>query len=145
MAEKRLVNFQELSKDPLYGYELERIERLLEFIPIFEQEGYVYYTDSGESYIYYRYSPESQTFLNEIYDPYWFDHTDGLTWKSRNGDTAFSPEFFKTATLWDLLGSFCYMIVSDRFCTGYLAEALKSGLVFDIIKETQKRINEIDL
>ena len=129
----------------------ENIDKVLEFIPYFEDKANVFYilvppreVKQGLYHVpYYDYSEKVSDFLYALYKENFTTHY---------GEAKDRDEIFRLinrviplseAGIQDIRVIFKTILAGDRICEGYLARTIENGLVLDILKRLKEIGNEM--
>ena len=130
----------------------ENIDKVLEFIPYFEDKANVFYIlvppreiKQGIYHVpYYDYSEKVSDFLYVLYKENFTTHY---------GKTKDRGDIFRLinrviplseASIQDIRVIFKTILAGDRICEGYLARSIENGLVLDILKRLKEIRSEMD-
>ena len=125
---------------------VESIDKLLKFLPIFEQEGYEFsnwnFPEPSEDGVNYfphcDYSKEVDRFVKVLYEEGFIISFDWTKWQDEAQKYCLEPEKWKTADLATIQKLLTTHVRKDRFCEGHLAAMLKDGHIVAILKRLKE-------
>ena len=121
------------------------IDKLLKFLPIFEQKEYEFAKAEGgksedgtTTLPYYVYSTEVLEFEKAMYDENFLYSFDWTKWQKQAEQLCADPEAVKSADLLTIRKLLTTHIRKERFCEGHLLLVLESGHINNILKRLKE-------
>ena len=139
-----MMNNEDENEKTILPLTEESIEALLRFLPIFEQEGYVFSEVIAEKgqFPFASLSTDSMKFIRAAYDYNWVVPFDWVSWKdSEEGQHFQSVNAFQEADTEILRKILTTIIRQDRFVEGLMLDLLKEGYITAILRRL-KQIHE---
>ena len=118
----------------------ENILKILEFLPYFESEDHVFFQIDNQNLMDpYVYDGKVLDFIKTLYDENIIYSFDWVKWQPEAIEYYDSLDLLKNADLDTLRKLLTVHIRKERFCSGHLAQVIKTGHLLNILK----RLNEI--
>jgi len=125
------------------------INKVLKFLPIFEQKGYrfsewVYPSPSEDGTIFspfLEYRKEVNEFITILHEE---EFTTPFDWGNWQDQADFEPHVLKKANLETLQKLLTIHIRKERFCDGHLATVLENGHIIAILRRLKEICNEME-
>ncbi len=122
----------------------ENIEKILEFIPYFEDKNNKFYKLSKTDLLYPRiYDRKVNEFVKALYDQNIAYSFDWISWEPEAEKICNNLEKLKSADLDTLRKLLTLHIRKERFCNGHLAHMIKSGHIIVILKRLKEIADDI--
>jgi len=126
------------------------IDALLEFLPIFETEGFEFGTwvsmhRDGRTSSYFNVAPEASQFMRALYENGWVVAFDWPAWQDEAARLVSSREAIRDADLKDLRKLLTIHARKERFCEGHMAAMHRSAHLTAVLRRLQdlrERIEE---
>jgi len=125
----------------------EGIQRILEFVPFFEDSGSAYgkgptFEDTEDGSLRFlgtAFSEKALEFISACYAESFVQPFDWSGWHDQHAEEFDSDAFIRNANLATIIKILTAHIRADRFCEGHLLSVMKNGTILRILK----RIAEI--
>jgi uncharacterized protein DUF6508 len=113
-----------------------RVDRLLSFLPLFEQRGYSYgeWRSPPGQFPYFAANDEVSRFVQVLYEDGWVKPFDWSKWQPRAEALYRNPKALARARISTLRRLLTLHVRKNRFCEGHLAGMLAEGHMLAILR-----------
>jgi hypothetical protein len=134
-----------VSKDSIPEIGLQRIDAILKYLPLFEEQDYQYGQWVGQEgqFPYFSFSPEVDEFIGTLYKQHMIISFDWRSWSAEAERYQSDPDALKVADLLTLRKLLTAHVRADRFVEGHLAKVFESGHITAILRRFQQIRDEM--
>jgi hypothetical protein len=112
-----------------------RLDRIIRFIPTFEQAGFSYgrWESKDGKFPWFAYAPEVMEFQQVLDEDGWIEGFDWGAWQQQAEEYFLSPERLGQASVATLRKLLTLHVRKERFCEGHLAAMFEEGHILAIL------------